>query len=200
MLQRISKSQDNVLSFYRNRITHYGKSPTYEEASEKLGINPSAIYKHIQNLIDMWYMQKDSSWKLFVPETFDKIPILGEIACWNPLTVYEKVEKMIDIPKSMMKWPWPFYALKAKWSSMEEVNIFEWDILIIRQQDDVSDWDIWVMIESNDWEEKATLKTVFHTNSWILGKPKNNRFSNIIIDKKNASIRWKLVGIISQFE
>lgn len=200
MLQRISKSQDNVLSYYRNYIAHHRKSPTYEEASEKLNINPSAIYKHIQNLIDMWYIQKDASWKLFIPENFDKIPILWEIACGEPLTVYEKVEKMIDIPKSMMKWPWPFYALKAKGSSMEDVQIFEWDTLIIRQQDDVSDGDIWVIIESDNWDEKAALKKVFHTKAWILGKPQNSRFSNVVIDKKKASIRWKLVGIISQFE
>lgn len=200
MLQRISKSQENVLSYYRNYITHHKESPTYEEASEKLKINPSAIYKHIKNLINMGYIQKDASWKLFIPENFDKVPILWEIACWEPLTVYEKVEDMIDIPKSMMKWPWPFYALKAKWSSMEEANIFEWDILIIRQEDDVLDGDIWVIIESDNWDEKATLKKVFHTKAWILGKPQNSRFSNIIIDKKKASIRGKLVGIISQFE
>ncbi|HRX63485.1 MAG TPA: transcriptional repressor LexA [Candidatus Absconditabacterales bacterium] len=199
MLQRISKSQDNVLSYYRNYIAHNGKSPTYEEASEKLDINPSAIYKHIQNLIDMGYIQKDASGKLFIPENFDKIPILGEIACGEPLTVYEKVEKMIDIPKSMMKGPGPFYALKAKGSSMEDVQIFEGDILIIRQQDDVSDGDIGVIIESDDGDEKATLKTVFHTKAGILGKPKNKRFSNIVIDRKKALIRGKLAGIISQF-
>ena len=99
----------------------------------------------------------------------------------------------------MMKWPWPFYALRAKWASMEDEHIFEWDILIIRQQNDVNDGDIWVIIESDDWDEKATLKTVFHTKAWILWKPKNKRFSNIVIDRKKALIRWKLVGIISQF-
>ncbi|MDD3262845.1 MAG: transcriptional repressor LexA [Candidatus Absconditabacteria bacterium] len=200
MLQRISKSQENVLSYYRNYITHHKESPTYEEASEKLKINPSAIYKHIKNLINMGYIQKDASGKLFIPENFDKVPILGEIACGEPLTVYEKVEDMIDIPKSMMKGPGPFYALKAKGSSMEEANIFEGDILIIRQEDDVLDGDIGVIIESDNGDEKATLKKVFHTKAGILGKPQNSRFSNIIIDKKKASIRGKLVGIISQFE
>ena len=88
MLKKISEKQEKVLSYYKKYITHHKKSPTYEEASDELKINPSAIYKHVQNLVDLWYIQKDEAGKLFVSENFDKIPLLGEIACGNPLTVY----------------------------------------------------------------------------------------------------------------
>lgn len=55
---------------------------------------------------------------------------------------------------------------------MIKAGIVSWDYLIIRHQTDVEDWDIWVLIQKDDFDEYATLKQIFHTPSWVLAKPK----------------------------
>ncbi len=203
MLTKLSQQQVKVLSYYKSYIIQHGKSPTYRDAAEKFDMMPSAVHKQVERLIKLNYLFKDENWRISPVdiEATKRMPLVWEIACGEPLTVYESSNKRIEVPSSMLKGGGDFYALVARGKSMEwENGIYDWDILVIRAQTDANDGDIAVVIQIGDFDEAATLKAIYHRKDMLLLKPKNPRFSAMIRDKKNSVIRWKLMGIISTLD
>lgn len=200
MFKSISEKQKRVYDFYKEYINKNWFSPSYTEASNELGIAPSVVFSHVHNLQKNWYLRKTwNGWVALMASSDKKIPVLWTIACWAPIEVSEYIEDEIEVPDSMF-WYWSSgYALRAKGESMEDVWIFNWDLLIIKQQNMVNDWDIAVVIMHDWFEEKATLKQVFKTPNSMVLMPKNKAKGFEPIYTRNCEIRGKLVGIIRQF-
>jgi repressor LexA len=108
------------------------------------------------------------------------------------------MDHFIELPKSSYKYG-QFYALRAVWDSMRDAGIKSGDILIIRQQSDIDDWDIAVVVlgEYKD-EERATLKRVYKTPQAMILKPENDSFPVQIITWP-SQIRWKLISVIRNY-
>ena len=89
--------------------------------------------------------------------TMRKIPLVGNIACGEPILAEENIECEVDIPDNIRA----DFALRCKGRSMEGANIFDGDIVYIRKQDMVDNGQIAaVLIE--DMEAEATLKRVYY--------------------------------------
>lgn len=82
-----------------------------------------------------------------------KVPLLGSIACGEPILAEENIEDFIkmdeDIPAD--------FALRCKGDSMINARIFDGDIVYIRQQPDVENGEIAAVLIDNE----ATLKRVY---------------------------------------
>ena len=199
MLTKLSPAKEKVYNLYKKYIEN-NKVLTYKKAAKILDNHVSAIFRHVNDLIKLWYLQKRSDWSIILLDTSTTkiIPLLGKIACGSPLYIEEE-HKTIEAPRNILKWTWNFYALVAEWESMVDAWILSWDYLVIKQQTDVDDWDIGVLIVKDDFDEYATLKQIFHTKSWVLAKPKNSKFKTFIISNKKAEIRWKLMWVIRNY-
>ena len=194
----LSERQKRVYDFYKRYIEQNWFSPSYAEAWIALNLVPSVVFTHVRSLERKWYLRRSWNWWVMLTESKGKkIPILWKIACWMPIEVSEYVEDEIEIPDSMLRNWSSWYALRARWDSMIGAWIFDWDLLIIRQQNVVNDWDIAVVVIHDWFDEKATLKQVFKTPNAMILKPKNPAFPSIYT--RNCEIRWKLVGVIRQF-
>lgn len=86
------------------------------------------------------------------PDT-KNIPLLGDIACGEPILAEENIDEYIKIDKDI---PADF-ALRCKGDSMINARIFDGDIVYIRQQPDVENGEIAAVLIDNE----ATLKRVF---------------------------------------
>ena len=86
-----------------------------------------------------------------IPST-KKVPLLGTIACGEPILATENIEMYIKVDESI---PADF-ALKCKGDSMINARIFDGDIVYIRQQPDVEDGEIAAVLIGDE----ATLKRV----------------------------------------
>lgn len=84
--------------------------------------------------------------------TTKKVPLLGTIACGEPILATENIEMYIRVDESI---PADF-ALKCKGDSMINARIFDGDIVYIRQQPDVEDGEIAAVLIGDE----ATLKKV----------------------------------------
>ncbi len=200
MLAKLSRRKEIVYNFYKKLLEDW-QYMSYSEAGKKLEMNASSVFQHVNELINLWYLEKRSDWSLALINTSatQEIPLLWKIACWSPLEVIEEYTT-IEVPKKLLQWSGNFYALEAKWTSMEEAWILEGDYVIIKQQSDVNDWEIGVLIERDEfYSESATLKQIFHTKDAILAIPKNPRFKTFQVKNENALIRWKLVWVIRNY-
>lgn len=91
-----------------------------------------------------------------VPISTVKVPLIGEIACGEPIEADEEVECYVE-PDAPIHCD---FALKAKGDSMEGVNlkIHDGDIVFVRKQSTVENGEVAVVIIDND----ATLKRVYY--------------------------------------
>lgn len=109
------------------------------------------------------------------------IPILGEIACGDPITAEENMEGYLEEPEDLLPSGTVFY-LVAKGHSMEP-TIPNGSNVLIREQPEVEDDEIAAVLVNSDTE--ATLKRVKHQGNMIMLMPDNKDYSPIIITSDN---------------
>lgn len=112
-----------------------------------------------------------------------RVPILGTIACGDPITAEENIEGYLDEPEDSLPNGTVFY-LKAKGASMEP-TIPDGSDVLIREQPDVEDDEIAAVLVNNDTE--ATLKRIKRQGKTALLMPDNNDYDPIIITKDNPA-------------
>ena len=117
-----------------------------------------------------------------------KIPLIGHIACGEPITADQNIEGYITeyFPDSVD--PDSIFALKCEGDSMEPY-ILDGDIAYIRQQPEVEDGEIAAVLVDGD--TRATLKRVKRVGDQVILTPDNPRFSPIVLDKDHPG---KIIG------
>lgn len=116
-----------------------------------------------------------------------KIPILGEIACGEPITAEENIQGYYE--RSAEGLPsGPVFYLRAKGKSMEP-KIPDGSLVLIREQKDVENGEIAAVLVNGDTE--ATLKRVRKVQGSIILEPLNPDFSPYIVNKENPG---KILG------
>lgn len=93
-----------------------------------------------------------------VPQA-DRIPLLGDIACGQPILAVEEAGETVERP------PWikADFALRCQGDSMIEARILNGDIVYIRSQEEVENGQIAAVLvkDDDDWETTATLKRYY---------------------------------------
>lgn len=123
------------------------------------------------------------------------IPILGTIACGEPITAEENIEgykerTVDDLPSGEL-----FY-LNAKGDSMWP-TISNGSLVLCKQQPDVESGEIAAVLVNDDTE--ATLKRVRKVSDMIVLEPINDEYEPYIINEKNpARIVGKALEVVSK--
>lgn len=116
-----------------------------------------------------------------LPET-ERIPVIGEIACGDPITAEENWEGLVDAPVSAGA----DFALRARGDSMINARIFPGDIVLIRQQPDVDNGEIAAVLIDGE----ATLKRIYKYEGRVELRPENPTHQVIQIEGSDlASLR-----------
>lgn len=117
-----------------------------------------------------------------------EIPLIGYIACGEPITADQNIEGYITeyFPESVD--PDSIFALKCEGDSMEPY-ILDGDIAYIRQQPEVEDGEIAAVLVDGD--TRATLKRVKKVGDQVFLLPDNPRYSPIVLDADHPG---KIIG------
>jgi repressor LexA len=102
-----------------------------------------------------------------------KIPLLGTIACGEPILAVENIAEYVDIPKNIPA----DLALSCKGDSMIQAHILDGSIVYVRIQPDVENGEIAAVLIGDE----ATLKRVYKTATSITLMPENNRYAPIVL-------------------
>ena len=117
------------------------------------------------------------------------VPLVGRIACGDPITAEENVEDIVSIPT---EWNADF-TLMCRGNSMAP-KILDGDLVAIRIQPEVENGEIAVVRIENE----ATLKRVYLHKDYIELRPENTSFESIIRrrdEMNDVHIEGKAVGI-----
>lgn len=106
-----------------------------------------------------------------LPQT-KKIPLIGSIACGEPILAQEHIEGYVDTPQNFHA----DFALVCKGDSMINARVFDGDVVYVRQQDTVENGEIAaVLIDS-----EATLKRVHLFEDHIILSPENPMYKPLV--------------------
>lgn len=117
--------------------------------------------------------------------TTQRVPLLGEIACGEPIFASEDLTVMVDAPI-----PCDF-ALRCKGDSMIDARILDGDLVFVRKQDAVDDGAIAAVLI----DDEATLKRVYHlSDGRVELRAANARYAPIILGGENDTRSFRIMG------
>ncbi len=153
---------------------------TQEELGQKVGVQKSAIYKYETGLVvnlkrsmieklalalgvKPTYLMGLSDEETTIPPGFEplpkmvKKPLVGSIACGEPITAEENIEDYVDVPESAHC----DFCLRCKGDSMIDAGIHDGDVVYIHITPQVENG----QIAAVRIDGEATLKRVFWDES-----------------------------------
>ena len=122
---------------------------------------------------------------------FVTVPVLGEIACGEPIFCNQNYDNILQIDADLGK---PDFSLTAKGDSMIDVGINDGDIVFFKNTSVVENGKIAAVIIDNT----TTLKRFFKNEHEIILQPENKSYSPIIIredDGQEVRVLGEMVGM-----
>lgn len=116
-----------------------------------------------------------------VPAT-KKVPLLGTIACGEPILAAENIEDYIDMDSSVHA----DFALRCKGDSMINARIFDGDVVYIRKQSTVENGEIAAVLITG-LETEATLKRVYISEDRIRLCAANPMYEDKVFEKEKMN-------------
>lgn len=102
------------------------------------------------------------------PPQMRKVPLVGEIACGEPILAEQNIEDYIEIPVDVHC----DFLLRCKGDSMVDAGIRDGDVVFIRIQETVENGEI-AAVRIGD---EATLKRVYWDGDTLMLMPANNAY------------------------
>ena len=118
-----------------------------------------------------------------------KIPLIGSIACGEPITAEQNIEKMVDVPENIRC----DFSLACHGDSMVDAGIHDKDVVYIRIQPEVENGEIAAVRIDGE----ATLKRVYYNPGTLTLMPANPAYAPMIYtgsQLEEVHIEGKAVG------
>lgn len=128
-------------------------------------------------------VEKDLPSNLIPFRKIKRAPLIGQIACGQPILAAENIENYIPYPDFIEA----DFCLTCKGDSMIGAGIYDGDIVFIKQQSDVEDGEVAAVRVGHDDGCEATLKRVFHGHHKLTLVPENPAYSNIVFEKEQLN-------------
>lgn len=204
MNKELTKKQEETLTFIKKYMVAHGFPPSVREICSGMGLSsPATAHTHLKELENKGYIRKEASKfrtiELLVDNEFDEkeekedvvsVPLLGKVACGNPIEAIENPDEFFTLPASLIPAKESIFTLKCSGDSMINAGIFDGDIVIVQKQRVAHNGDI-VVAMTEDGE--VTLKTFYKENDHIRLQPENDEMAPIILS--NCVILGKAIGL-----
>ena len=150
----------------------------YEKGTiEKLKLPVIEAIANVLQVDPAWLVGKSDDPRIVTAVSSDNIlpfpdmqsvPLIGTIACGEPILAEENIEMMVDMPEHVKA----DFALRCKGDSMINARIYDGDIVYIRQQPTVDDGQIAAVLV----DDEATLKRVHFYPDHVVLEPDNPQY------------------------
>ncbi|KXH80063.1 transcriptional repressor LexA [Sporosarcina sp. HYO08] len=201
-MKKISKRQEDILSFIKDEVRKKGYPPSVREIGEAVGLaSSSTVHGHLARLESKGYIRRDPT-KPRAIEVLDpdgigapkpgvlNVPLVGKVTAGLPITAIENIEEYFPLPESFGTTEDKLYMLEIVGDSMMEAGILNGDYVVVKQQNTASNGEIVVAMTE---EDEATVKRFFKEKDYFRLQPENSSMDPIIVD--HVSILGKVVGV-----
>lgn len=200
MTNNLSDKDKKAYALIRNKIIHYGESPSLREINEVTGgRSPRSASLVINRLIESGLIKKTGRQLILTGlqktasvSTVD-VPLVGAVTCGTPALAEENILEYIPVSTGLAKKGSKYFLLRAVGDSMNLAGINSGDLLLIRQQDTAKEDDKVVALINDE----ATVKIFKRANGAVVLQPKStNKDHKPIILTNNCIIQGVVVAIL----
>jgi repressor LexA len=125
------------------------------------------------------------------------LPLIGSIAAGVPIEALEHVEDMIPVPSEMVRNVDKGFLLRVRGDSMIGDGILPRDLVVIKPQKTANHGDLVAAMLGDE----ATVKRIhFDTSKRVKLMPSNPAYQPIEVDREDAMVIGKVVGLIRDYE
>lgn len=197
---KISKKQEEILSFIKSEILKKGYPPAVREICEAVNLkSTSSVHSHLETLEKNGYIRRDPTkpraieiiddeFSLTRRETVN-VPIVGTVAAGVPILARQNIENYFPIPSEFMPNTQTF-MLRVKGDSMINIGINSGDLVLVEQRNDARNGDVVVALV----EDSATVKTFYKEKGHVRLQPENDSMDPIIVNN-DLQILGKVFGV-----
>ncbi len=200
----LNKTELEAVRIIRNSIVHKGSFPSVRELMSELNYkSPRSAAVVIEQLIEKGILKRKTDGNIQFrdieedekvrAQTID-VPLLGSVACGLPILAEENIDAMIPVSIKLAKPPHKYFFLRAKGDSMNEKEINDGDMVLVKQQSTANNGDIVVALI----DDEATVKEFSRQGETIILKPRsNNKKHQPIILTRDFQIQGIVITSIS---
>ena len=176
----------------------YGKSPSFREIMRALNLGSLAtVQRYVRALQKSDRLEVTNTGNIQPLPQLEEgsttvIPLIGEIACGEPIFAVENIEESYAFPKSLFG-DGELFMLRAKGNSMIDAGINKGDLVVLRRQTTADDGEIVAALIDGE----ATLKRLFHRDGKIVLHPENKRMKDMVLD--SCDVQGVLVSCIKMY-
>lgn len=209
MPEQLSKMQQRIYDYIAEFIDSHGYPPSVREIGNAVGLkSPSTVHFHLKHLEAVGVIEKTANTgraivlsKRRTPkanntselasEHHNQVPILGNVAAGMPILAEECVEDYLTVDVGGRENE--YFALRVRGESMRDAGILPGDLVVVRQQSEVSNGEIVVAL----FRDEATVKryTIKAGHVWLM--PENEAFS--AIDGDRAQVLGKVTMVVRKY-
>ncbi|MEK7538499.1 MAG: transcriptional repressor LexA [Patescibacteria group bacterium] len=202
MKNNLSDKDKKAFALIRNKIIHYGESPTLREINEVTGgKSPRSASLVVNRLVDTGLIKKNgrtlvlaNTYKESSVSTVD-VPLVGSVACGVPIFAEENIQTYIPVSTRMAPKGSKYFFLRASGDSMNAGGINSGNLLLVRQQNTAENGDKVVALINDE----ATVKVFERTNDAVILRPKSsNKNHKPIILTDNCLIQGVVVAVLPE--
>ena len=192
-----TKREAEVLQFAREYRRENGFSPSLVEIAEHFSISVPTAHQHVHSLKDKSLLVVEKGKKRSIQALRDhtltgvELPLMGVISAGGPIEAIRNAE-VVEVPRTMLPPGSDYYALRVSGTSMIEEGISDGDIVIIRDQNTVSDGDKAVAYIPD--RNEVTLKKIYKEKNRVKLVPANKTMKPFYED--DVQIQGKVVGVL----
>lgn len=171
--------QRAAINKYEKGLVVNLKRPVIEKLAYSLGVSPTVIMGFSEEGNKSESALADN----LEPIELDRVPLVGRIACGQPILAEEHVEDYVDMPRHINA----DFALECHGDSMTGAGIQDGDIVYIRKQPTVENGQIAAVVIDGD---EATLKRFYQDANKVILSAENPAYAPFIyVDDEINMIR-----------
>jgi repressor LexA len=198
-VEGLTERQGEMLEWSKEYIGEHGISPTLVDIARAHGVAPPSADDVIQQLIRKGYLKRPEKTRRTyqvagaanAPGECMAVPVRGEIAAGKPIEAVERDDMgAVYVSRNILRGSEAF-ALKVVGNSMEDLDILDGDVVVVRKQETAENGDVVVALVGG----QATLKKLRVRGKRAELIPANRRMKPIKVSLDDLAIQGKLVYV-----
>ena len=154
MRSKSTELMEQISNYIGDYYRQHHSTPTTREIASAVGLSPSAGYKYLVEMDKRGMLSYESGEITNLPKIsktpmgYFSAPLVGCIRCGDPEAEEAEVEMYVSLPEALFG-KGEFYLLRVSGDSMEDKDICDGDLVLIRKQPDCEVGDIVVALDEN---------------------------------------------------
>lgn len=193
----------DIEKYINDYSSTYGTAPSMQEIADALGLGKTTVFYHLKKMEEAGRIESRGHRGVYTARQLaDRgpfVPILGSVACGQPLFAEENVEDYVRLPESLFG-RGEFFFLRARGISMIEAGIDNGDLVLFRRQETAWPGELVLALTKNKTE--STLKRYYPEpeTGQVRLHPENPELDEIYFPIDDFAIQGVAVKVIKDIK